>query len=486
MIGLITLLICHYIAGRGLISLFKLKLRPIITLPLSMICGVALASFVPFFMELLHITFTAGSMTAGMAILTAIFLVPLILDRKNIYIPKLSDIKMTPIYEWPFYIVFGLLLFVSVWRCYYYPPNARDMLSGPEVMAEYTLKEHHMINSVFTVDLQSTNNYLKPPYITSLQIIYKYFVQPIGQVWLSVLVLSFLLIMFTLMKEKLHAVIAYFIMVFFISMPELFGYTYLMLFDYSNMIFLFLGFWFIARYIDGKQANDFYFSIFLFSIATYVRTETLILVGMVVPLAILYFIREKLPAAKQVIRLALFLGAPFVVYFLCMNVFVKHYIPVHYDVSSDVNKNLSDLSQFTGRMYDIYDKLMTGENSVFYYGKFFPLFFVIVVVDVFYVFAVKRSSSLYDRQAIVGLYGTLVVFVGLAFIGYLLPLADLMHTTKRGLFKMFPLMLLYMANSPSLVKLTSIIRNWELGTPSKPSVKPPAKAQPAVANNRKK
>lgn len=61
------------------------------------------------------------------------------------------------------------------------------------------------------------------------------------------------------------------------------------------------------------------------------------------------------------------------------------------------------------------------------------------------------------------LYGILVVYIGLAFIGYLLPLADLLHTTKRGMFKLLPLILIYYRSSPSLVKLSGIITNWENG-----------------------
>jgi hypothetical protein len=38
---------------------------------------------------------------------------------------------------------------------------------------------------------------------------------------------------------------------------------------------------------------------------------------------------------------------------------------------------------------------------------------------------------------------------------------DIDHTTKRGFFKMFPLMLLYMTSSTSLLWLSEKIKNWE-------------------------
>ena len=487
-LGLFVLLICHFIAGRGLIALFKLQLRPLIMVCLSMICGVALASFLPFFLELLHIDITKSSVGGAMAVLTLLFMVPLFSTLKNFKLPELTKIKLPAIYELPFFVVFGFLMFLSVWRCYYYPPNARDMLSGPEVMAELALKEKHIINSLFKIDLQSTNNYLKPPFITSLQIIYKMFVQPIGQLWLSVLVINFLLIVFTLMKEKLHAVIAYIVMIYFFSMPEVFGYTYLMLFDYSNMIFFFFGFYFLARHLQNKQFNQLSFAIFMFSIATYIRTETIILVGMALPIMVVYYLKDKMFNNKAMIGMAGMLVFPFIVYFLCMNVFVKHYIPIHYDVSKDVNQNLGDVSYFFKRLSDIVSVLVFSDYGVLYYGRFIYLFLVILFADIVYCLATRKPLN---REAVIALYAVGVVYVGLALIGYVLPLADLMHTTKRGMFKMFPLMLLYILNSPLLTRASAAIKNWEYGTPQqpKPTVRPAAAkaaANPAGGAGKKK
>ena len=470
--GLLFLLITQLITGRGLIELFKLQMRPILVFCCSMLCGVALFSFLPFILELFHVAITFSSVTIAIVVTTVIFLVPIILNFRNIKLPDLKSIKLPPIYEYPFWIVFGLLLFVSVWRCYYYPPNARDMLSGPEVMADFAIKEHHIINSVFQIDLQSTNNYLKPPYIIGLQIIYKLFVQQIGQLWLSVITLCFTAMIFTLLKEKLHFVIVGFIMLYFFCMPEVYAYSYLMLFDYSNMVYFFGGFYFLNRYFESRKANELYFSIFMFSIATYVRTETLILVGMLIPLIAYHQFKDKLPVVKSALRIAMLLIFPFIVYFLCMNVYVKHFIPVHYDVTGDVNKNLGDVSYFFNRLTDMSSKLIFSEAGLMYYGYYPHLFLIIILADI--IFFRKFST-----EAITMLYGIALVYIGLAFIGYLLPLADLMHTTKRGLFKMFPLILLYYRNSGLLQKLTGVINNWELGKPGDTTPKP--KPQPVKA-----
>ncbi len=454
-IGLLFLLVTQLITGRGLMQLCKVQIRPLLMFCFSMISGVAIFSFLPFFIELLHLPITMTSVATAIGITTVAFMLPLFAIIKNFKLPSFNDIKLPTLYELPFWVILGLLMALSIWRCYYYPPNARDMLSGPEVLADFALKEKHIINSVFTVDLQSTNNYLKPPYIISLQIIYKLFVQPFGQTWLSILFVNFIIILYTLLKEKLHPLIIGFLMLYFFAMPEVFGYTYLMLFDYSNMIFLFGGFYFLSRYFEEMEVSNFRFAVFLFAIATYIRTETLIIEGMVLPLIFFYQYKDKLGAAKSWIRMGLFIIVPFIVYFLCMNIYIKHFIPVKYDVSNDINKNLGDVSFFLNRLYDIVDKLIFADHLP-YYGYFPHLFFIIIAVDIIF-------FRKFNKEAITMLYGILVVYIGLAFIGYLLPLADLLHTTKRGMFKLLPLILIYYRSSPSLVKLSGIITNWENG-----------------------
>ncbi|NCX96310.1 MAG: hypothetical protein EBX41_07845, partial [Chitinophagia bacterium] len=505
-IGFIALLLSHFICGRGLIQLFKLELRPLFAYALSMISGVAMASLLPFFLELAHIDITTGSVAGCLAGLTVLFAIPLAMGAKQWKMPSFAEIWQTAtypaalllgaclgylpvilkgmqvdadaetylrlfavialllsaiivlirlkawkngtinfdaveIYEIPFFIAIGYLLFLSAWRCFYYPPIARDMTSGPEVMAKVALIEHHIINSLFAVDLDSTNNYLKPPFITSLQIIYKMFVQPIGQVWLSVFVVHFMLLISAILREKLHGVIVGLLMLMFLCMPEVFAYTYLMLFDYSNMIFLFLGVFFTHQYFEHKKGSYFAHAVFFYSIATYIRTETLILVVMVTPLILWHHFQSKQEWKSTAVRLAMLYVFPYIVYFLCMNIFVKYFIPIKYDVSSDVNKHLSDLSPFFLRLKEMSTVLLFPDFSKVaynYYGYFPHFFTAILAVDICFM-AIKRKI---EPEAITALYGVVLVYVGLAFIGFLLPLADLTHTTKRGMFKIFPFMLL--------------------------------------------
>ena len=127
-------------------------------------------------------------------------------------------------------------------------------------------------------------------------------------------------------------------------------------------------------------------------------------------------------------------------------------------------------------------ELIFSDNGALYYSYFIQLFLLIFAIDlVFY----RKNSS---REKIVAIYGICLVYVGLAALSYVFPLVDLMHTIKRGLFKMFPLMLLYYRNSGVLLKLTDIINKWEYGIKDeapRPKVVPVGN-KPPVQPNRKK
>ncbi|MBS1774696.1 MAG: hypothetical protein JSS64_00255 [Bacteroidetes bacterium] len=475
-VGFVLLILCHFICGLGLLHLFGIRLSMGSMLGLSLILGVALASFIPFALELFHLKISAISVLWGLIILTVFCCIPIVIRFK---LPDFKNLSWPlHLYDYPYLFIYGVLLSVSIWHCYYYPVLPRDMLSGPEVMAEYALKEGTMINSIFKIDLQTTNNQLKPPYITSLQIIYKLFVNPFGQLWLSVTVVGFVIWLYSLLRKTLHPLIGGFVLLFFLVIPEMYAYTYMILFDYSNAVFFFAGFYFLARFIRSKNKNEFWFSSFAFGIATYIRTETLILVVMTLPLLLFYLWRDKTSAKQWIIHAVGFSFFTVVFYFLVMNVFIKGYIPSSFDVASQVNKHLTNLSPLFDRLYEMSSKLIFSDWGTGLYGYFIRLFIFVLAVDAIFF----RSFS---KEAVVAIYGVLIVYIGLGIIGWLLPLADLSNTTKRGLFKIFPLMLFYLANSASLIKLSSLINNWEYSKSSEPQAASEIPATRKVKSNKK-
>lgn len=453
---LIGLALFHFITGYGLLNLFRVKLRPLMYGALATMLGVAVASFVPFLLQLAYIPITGGTVFGLWGFIALLLNVRVIIGLSKFSLHKaFGPWPKIRIYEIPALAVLAFLLFVSVWRCYYYPSYARDALSGPETIAEYTVREHTMINSVFSVNLESTNNQFKSPYLTDLQVIYKMAGFPFGGVWLSILVVSFFIFLYLGLCRKLHPVLAGFLMIVFTATPEAYGYTFMYLYDYSNMIFLFLGFYFLFSYFETRSRKEFYFAALLFAISIYIRSETLVLVGMALPVMLFSAYKAKEKIKKELPHLIVLILIGFLAYWIPTELYNNHYLPSEYKIDTLINKNLTDLGPFWERLGDMNSVLMFGERGKMLWGYFMYIFVFLFLAEL----VVKRSFSREGRN---WLYAVLVIYIGLPLLGFVLPLMDLDNTTKRGLFKILPLMLFYMGNNQLLTGLSERMWNWEM------------------------
>jgi hypothetical protein len=471
LITYLLLLFCYLFTGYGLLSLFGLKLKPAYTIPLSLLLGLAVASFLPFLLQLLHLPITTFSVFTSLA-LTAILCSLPVLDRirkqgfanfrQSLPHPSL---QVRP-YEIPFFVIIGFFIFVSVWRAYYLPPTSRDALSGPEAIAEFAVSENTLINSFFNVDLWSTNNQFKSPFLISLQVIYKMAGFPFGQIWLSIVFISITVFLYNALRERLHPMFAGMLLLLFIMTPEMYAYTFMILYDYSNMIFFFLSLYFLFAWINtGRETpdqperrtgawNSFYFSGLLMGIATYIRSETIALALLFLPLILLVQWRQKTPAKRILISNGLFFLPSLLGYYLPSGLYIKYYLPVHYDIGGLVNDHLSSLQPLIQRYSDMFTRLLTGEFAIHLWGYIFYLAAILFLAEAIFL---RR----FNREARNWLYAIVVLYIGLGALGWALPMMNLNETTKRAMFKMLPLVLFYLANNEILIRFSQVISRWE-------------------------
>jgi hypothetical protein len=447
--------IIQFVAGFGLLNLFNIQLKPGLLISLAILLGVAVFSIMPFVLQLAYIPLT--STNVFISIIAACVLLNLKIKSGIARLKELrSGIRFKiKLYEIPFVIMIVFIVFVSAWRCFYFPPTPRDLTSGAEVIAEYAIREKTMINSVFSVNLETTNNVFKPPYITCLQIIYKYAGFEFGQVWLSSIVACFLIFLYHALTLTVHRIFAGLLVLFFMAIPEMFAYTFMVLFDYSNAVFFFLSVWFLYLFFQNQQRNYLAFAGVLMAIATYIRSETLILACLMAPAILWFHWKNKTGLVKGLVSSAFFVVPSVLSYIISVSIYINRYLPVKYNVEGQVNKNLGDLSPFFNRLSDINSELIFSARGVGYYGYFFYFFLLLLLLEL----VIKRKFTPVTRN---WLYAVLVIYIGFPLLGYLLPLLDLNNSTKRGLFKIFPLMLLYLANNSLLVSWSQKITKWEL------------------------
>lgn len=452
---ILLLIILQFIAGFGLLTLLNIRLRPAFFLTVSIVLGIGIFSLVPFLLELMRIPVSASHIFIGIALIIILLNLKFKKGRKLLVAVFRQARFRVNLYEIPFLAIMIFMFFVSAWRCYYYPPTPRDLTSGAEVIAEYAVKEKTMINSVFTVDLSTTNNQFKPPYLTSLQVIYKYAGFPFGQVWLSTIYACFLIFLYHAISLKIHRLLAGFLLLCFMAIPEMYAYSFMALFDLSNAVFFTLSVFFLIDYFSTGKNNHLILSGLCMALATYARSETILLAGLLFLGLLWHHIKNWNSLTLIGITGLYFLLPCILIYLLTVSVYINLYLPVPYTVSSLINPRLFNPLAFFDRFAAVNTKLLIGDASVIYYGYFFYLFFILLVFDL--VLTDKWTSE--PRNWI---FAILTVYFGLPLVGHILPLMDIEHSTKRGMFKIFPLILLYLGSSGLLTGFSEKIRNWEM------------------------
>jgi hypothetical protein len=449
-----TLIILQFITGFGILNLFRIDLKPLMFISLAVLLGVANFSIIPFLLQLFFIPLTSLNVFLGVVISAILFN----LKPRNGLQRFRNSFRSHPfrirIYELFSIGLIALIVFVSVWRCFYFPPTPRDFTSGAEVIAEYATREKTMINSVFTVNLESTNNPFKSPSLISLQIIYKYAGFPFGQVWLCGVFVFFIIFLYQALSASVHKLITGILIIMFLAIPEMYAYTFMVLFDYTNAVFFFLSLYFLFEFFRSSKNNVLLFAGLLMGISVYFRSETLILAGLVTLLLCWHHIKKWDSGTRLIISNMYFLLPSVLFYLVSVTIYLNFYLPVKYEVGDLINKNLFDITALWDRFYQMNERLIFSEQGVGYYGYFIFIFLLFLIVEIVFMDRWRKEPKTW-------LYGVMVIYFGYPFLGYLLPLLDIDHSTKRGLFKMFPLMLMHMGNSGLLKVLSEKITNWE-------------------------
>jgi len=484
MLNFIILLLAHLLCGVGILGWFRVKMNPVMTLSLGTIIGLVVHSFVPIVQDMAGIRLTEKSVAIGIMVSTLVAMSGWYSGRK-IFQESVAEYQINfKAYELPFLAIIGFILYVAAYRCYYFPVTPRDALSGPETIAKYAVKEGTLANSFFNINLESTNNQHKSPYLIGLQIIYKFFVQTFGQVWLNTMVFSLIIFLYSALKEKIHSILAGLILFLFIATPECFAYTLMILYDYSNMVLYAMGAYVLSLYWNDRKNSQFWLAAFLFGLSTFIRTETLILLSLFLPLFFIDWYQKKYPLKKLVLGFGGLMGISLLMYVFVMNFYLPISIPSPLNVSGDLNKDWSNIGLFFTRFGEVNDRLIFSEFGVNLWNYFIYIFIFILMVNTI----IYRQPN---KQEAFWLYMVLVIYLGIPLMYYIIPILDLNNSSKRAMFKILPLMLFYMANSRLFTRISQAVWNWEGLTKTTEydvvkSIPPQTKAQNPKSSHKKK
>lgn len=450
----LLLIIAHIICGLGVVAWFRIKMNPFLTLSLSTIIGIVIHSTVPIVQDILGISLTAQGVAWGIIIITMLFSSGLIWGRKSLIESLKNQSFSIKVYEIPFLTIISFAIYVAAYRCYYFPVTPRDALSGPEAIAEFAVREGKIANSFFNVNLETTNNQFKSPYLIGLQIVYKFLVQPFGQVWLIPLVISFILFLYTSVRERIHPILGGLFVFLFIATPECFAYTIMILYDYSNMVFFAVAAYMLYQFRLNRRRSELWLAALLFGMATYIRTETLILVGLLFPLFFMDgYKTKKLNFLNLMIPFGILMSFSLLFYILVMKVYLPVCIPEKYILGKDLNQNWGDIGFLFKRFVDVNEQLIFGERGIQLWNYFMYLFLLFVIANIMIYKKQNKEESYW-------LYMVGIVYFGIPLLGYIIPLVDVANTSKRSLFKILPLMFYYMVNTRLIAQLSNLINQF--------------------------
>jgi len=164
---------------------------------------------------------------------------------------------------------------------------------------------------------------------------------------------------------------------------------------------------------------------------------------------------------KIVRVMILFILPSLLSYYLCVHLYINYYLPVQYNIAALVNPHPFELRPLFRLYGGIVSQLLASEYSIRLWGYFMFVWAALFLAELLVVRRLNRAGRNW-------LYAIGVIFIGLGLLSFLLPLFEIIYTGKRGLFKILPLMLLYMANNQLLIRLSARISHWELQPSSSP------------------
>jgi|GEM_PF-426242 len=356
-------------------------------------------------------------------------------------------IRIKPYNLIPFLCI-AIVVFASVWRNNYTPVTPFDAKVGIDLVAKYAAMEGTISNSVFHEHMTSvwywSNQPYYAPFTTLMQIVFRLTGLEFGKVWLSVIFITFLFFLYQKLRDSVHPFLAIFLVMIYIANAELFAYTFLMQTDFCNSVFFIVGLVYLKEYYFGQEKSrnlDLWLSGIFMIFAVWSRSETIFFL----PLAALFILHKERKGniKTALIKSSIYMAAVLVPFVLWNFIYINLYLPL----SPDVGKNLvTDFPDYFGTLLTNVDAM---NNSVIFNGIYWNYSVRIFLIY----FGLNFVLSLVVFRKIKGAFyiiWMLAMYVVFALLIQHFIAVGVSATFRRGFFKFFPMMVLFMAQSSLL------------------------------------
>jgi len=323
--------------GFGVNQRLGVRAKPTQLLGLAIMSGLGVSSLVVFILEIIRIPLGYTSISLSLLLVASLFWRDYLKMRSGI----IGRPQLPKLYEFLFLGAISFLVFISVWRCFYFPVTPFDSKVGIDLVAKYALLEGTIASTVFTEHLPNvwywSNQPFYAPFAMIMQVIFRSTGLPFGKVWLSLLFVGFLIFFYGKLKSRAHPIIAGALLLVLLCTPEFYAYTFLIQTDFSNALFFSVSvMFFYDYYIAGElDKSKLMLSVLFMCFAVWTRSETII----IVPLGALLILHKEFrvhPGKSLSLSLAYFLF-PLGLFILWNFVYLKLYLPISPNTLSQIN-----------------------------------------------------------------------------------------------------------------------------------------------------
>jgi hypothetical protein len=451
-------IIAQFLIGFGLVTRLCVATNGFSLVGLSMLVGLGISSVVPFIVQFAHLPIAPAPVFIGLGVLA--FFSLLLLGGQLTYLREVASWSQLSVRlcELPFLAFWCYLLFISAWKCAWFPNQPFDTIVGPDLVATFAIREHTLVSSVFTEHLLSvsvfSNQPFYAPFTAMQQVIYLLAAEDhgpfaFGKVWLTVLVVAFGMFLYAELRDRIHPLLAGVLVTLLACTPELFAYTLLLQTDWANAAFFAAGVILLERYLKSAQRGNLIGSALLFALACWTRTETIFFVPVGASLVFAKTIRSA--PATAISRSASFFLASLLPVLFWNYGFLRSYVPLPPHASLGSVHGIT--AGYVLHLLQIYKSM--NAQVVFdadYWNYAVPIFLVLTVLNVC-IFRDKRGLTiLIWIAAVYILFGLFIQHIDGANVPY---------TFRRGFFKLLFLMYFYLGTTSLFRWLSTWLYRWE-------------------------
>lgn len=456
---LLALLIgAQFLLGYGIAIRLQAVRSTYCLIGLSMLIGLGVSSAVPFIVQFAGLPIIGPTVIGGIVGLAVLSV--LSLRNKKDWTPSWTRKNGLAVnwHEFPFLCVWLYLLFISAWKCTWFPNTTFDTIVGSDLVARFAVQEHTLVSSVFTKHLPNvsvfSNQPFYAPFTAMQQIIYLLATEQtgiftFGKLWLTLLVFSFGLFLYADMRERIHPILAGTLVTILAFAPELFAYTFLVQTDWANAAFFASGVILFQRYVETGQRGAFWASALLLALACWTRTETIFFVP--IGALILVVKRIRVNPREAIKQAAIFVLACLLPVLFWNYGFLRTYVPLPTNAHLGAFR-WGETDYLTGLLRIVQNM---NDRVVFhasYWNYAVPIFLSLSFLNLF-IFRDKRGLTV-----LVWIVGVYVLF---ALILQHVEGANIQYTFRRGFFKLLFLMCFYLSTTSLLRWLSIRLYCWE-------------------------